>query len=85
MAVTTDYSIVPYDPGRQVLSPVERAYSNPPPAYQARAAGPRDRWPDQPLYGRPTQSSQPHVTYSSLRKTQTHRSAPTGLVVDIFV
>lgn len=85
MAVTADYSIVPYDPGRQILSPLERVYSNPPAASEARAGGPRDGWPDPPLSGRPAHSFRLHATYSSLRKIQSHRPAPTGLVVDIFV
>jgi len=85
MAVTADYSIVPYDPGRQTLGPLERLYSNPPPASQARAEGPRDGRPDPPLSGRPAPSSRPYATYSSLREIQAHRPAPTGSVIDIFV
>jgi len=85
MAVSADYSIVPYDPGRQTLSRLERVYSNPPSASQARADGPRDGWPGRPLGDRPTPSSRPHATYSSLRKIQAHRPAPTGLVINIFV
>jgi hypothetical protein len=85
MAVTADYSIVPYEPCRQALSPLARAYTNPPAAAKAPAASLRDGCPAPPMGGRPGSFSRPHATYSSLRKFQTHLPAATGLVVDIFV
>jgi hypothetical protein len=85
MAITADYSVVPYVPSRQIMSPHAPGYSNAPAVCEVRAAGVRDGWSEHPLSGRPAQFYRPKATYSSLRKIQTYRPAATGLVVDIFV
>jgi hypothetical protein len=85
MAVTADYSIVPYEPCRQALGVLARVYSHPLPTAKTPAADLHDGRPAPAPGGRRGPCSRPHATYSSLRKFQVHPPAATGLVVDIFV
>jgi hypothetical protein len=85
MAVTADYSIVPYEPPRQALGALARVYTHPPETAKTPAADVRGGRPAPAPGVNPGLCSRPHATYSSLRKFRAHPPAATGLVVDIFV
>lgn len=85
MAVTADYSIVPYAPGKQALGSIDWSYLRPPPPLKARSADLGERRPDPALSGRFLRSPRPQPTYSSRRTIEDSRPALTGLMVDIFV
>jgi hypothetical protein len=85
MAVTADYSLVPYEPGRQALSPGRGGYLRPLPILEARTAGLRERWSDPALSGRSARSPRLQPIYSSRRMVADVGPAPIGLMVDIFV
>lgn len=85
MAVTAEYSMVPYEPGRQGLSFHGGGYLRPLPAPEARPAALRERGSDPALSGKPVRSPRLQPTYSSRRTIEDSGPAPTGLMVDIFV
>jgi len=85
MAVTADYSIVPYEPGKQALGSNDWGYLRPPPPLKARTADLRERWSDPSLSGRFMRSPRLQPTYSSRRTIENSGPALTGLMVDIFV
>lgn len=85
MAPAADYSIVPYQPGRQALSPSSWGYARPPRPPEKRMEGLNERWPDSALKGRSVRPPRLQPTYSSRRTIEDSSPVLTGLMVDIFV
>jgi len=85
MAVTADYSIVPYEPGKRALDSNVWGYLRPPPPLKTRTADLGERRSDPALSGRFLRSPRPQPTYSSRRTIKDSGPTLTGLMVDIFV